>query len=116
MTDPTQTPEYRENLAQIAEALMEETARHCPGYHPNNCPSEIVADLVNERDDTRKVLLMAASQHQGGHSGTGGAIADLFGIPYPLTMEGLEAKAIELKFDPKELWPWLAPMRAGKAS
>lgn len=56
MTDSTQTPEYRENLAQIAEALMETTARNCPGWSPMDCPSEIVVDLVNERDELKAEL------------------------------------------------------------
>lgn len=53
MTDQTRAPEYRENLAQIAEALMDTTSRNCPGWHPMDCPSEIVVDLVNERDELK---------------------------------------------------------------
>lgn len=55
--DCTCSPEYRENLAQIAEALMESTAQNCPGWHPADCPSEIVVDLVNERDELRTALV-----------------------------------------------------------
>lgn len=78
--------------------------------------SECLRERTEERDLLRKTLLMVASGHQGGHSASGGAIADLFDIPFPLTMPSLEAKAVELKLDPNELWPWLAPMRAGKTS
>lgn len=72
--------------------------------------------MVDEIVRLRKVLLMVASGHQGGHSASGGAIADLFGIPFPLTMPDLEIAAKKHGFDPNDLWPWLAPMRAGKTS
>ena len=88
-------PELDEEIAALTECLRERT---------------------EDRDRLRKVLLMVASGHQGGHSASGGAIADLFGIPFPLTMPNLEIAAKKHGFDPNELWPWLAPMRAGKTS
>lgn len=69
----------------------------------------------HEIKSLQKALFIAASQHQGGHSATGGAIAGALGIPFPVTMPNLEKRAKQLGFDPKELWPWLAPMRALKA-
>jgi hypothetical protein len=64
----------------------------------------------------RKALYLEASHRQGGHSKRGGEIADELGIPFPLTMPNLEKSAKRDGFDPNELWPWLAPMRAGRTS
>jgi hypothetical protein len=64
----------------------------------------------------RKVLFMAASQFQGGHSAVGGEIAAVLGISFPISMEKLERKAKSEGLDPNELWPWLAPMRARKTA
>jgi hypothetical protein len=64
----------------------------------------------------RRALYLEASHKQGGHSKRGGEIADELGIPFPLNMTNLEKAAKRDGFDPNELWPWLAPMRAGKTS
>lgn len=61
-----------------------------------------------------RVILMAAASCQGGHSEVGGMIAEMFDIPFPLTMENLETAAIKEGFDPKELWPWLFKFRADR--
>ncbi len=53
----------------------------------------------------RLILLMAPS-FQGGHSKTGGEVADFLGIPFPIRMEHLGKAAIDRGFDPAELWPW----------
>lgn len=63
----------------------------------------------------RIVLFKAASQFQGGHSAVGGEIADVLGIPFPISMRNLEKKAKSEGLDPNDLWPWLAPMRRQKA-
>ena len=60
-------------------------------------------------DDAREwmeAILMAAPSHQGGHSETGQRFADIIGTEFPLTMDGLIKRAVEMKFDPVELWPW----------
>ena len=59
----------------------------------------------------REALFMAASSHQGGHSNVGVAIADALGVPFPITVPALEAKAKAEGFDTKALWPWLYEMR-----
>lgn len=64
----------------------------------------------------RRALFLEAPQRQGGHSSRGGEIADELGIPFPITMANLEKRARAEGADPNELWPWLAPMRAGKTS
>lgn len=62
----------------------------------------------------KRVLLMAAASHQGGHSEVGAAIAAVLEIPFPVTMEALEKAATDEGFEPAELWPWLYKMRAGR--
>jgi len=54
-----------------------------------------------------RALLIAAPSHQGGHSGTGDAIAEALEVPFPLTMPSLRAAAIDSGFEPYDLWPWL---------
>ena len=61
--------------------------------------------------EAERLLLIAASHCQGGHSSTGADIANLFHIPFPLRMEGLEKVATDKGYDPKELWPWLHKQR-----
>ena len=60
-----------------------------------------------EAEAVRLVLAMAPS-FQGGHSKIGGEVADLLGIPFPLTMQNLAQKARALGFEPVDLWPWSA--------
>lgn len=66
--------------------------------------------MDNARTTLRLMITMATS-YQGGHSKTGGEVADLLGIPFPLTMTNLSKAARERGFDPDELWPWLAKMK-----
>jgi transposase-like protein len=63
-----------------------------------------------ERAYLRLVLLMAPS-FQGGHSKTGGEVADLLGIPFPLDIKNLSRVARENGFNPDELWPWRTQMK-----
>lgn len=66
------------------------------------------------RSETRqlqKALLMAAGHCQGGHSDAGMEISVALGIAFPLTMEALEIRAVELGFEPRGLWPWLFRIR-----
>ena len=66
-------------------------------------------------DDAREwmeAIMMAAASHQGGHSEVGARFAEIIGTEFPLRMEGLTARAIEMKFDPAKLWPWLNKQRA----
>jgi hypothetical protein len=59
-----------------------------------------------ERSELRTALFMCACHCQGGHSQAGMAAAEVLGVPFPLQMESLRAKAIEEGLDPKILWPW----------
>lgn len=68
-----------------------------------------------EREAVRLVLVMAPS-FQGGHSKTGGEVADMLGIPFPLTLPNLAKKARALGFDPDNLWPWWKKMREDRAA
>lgn len=56
--------------------------------------------------ELRLILAMAPS-FQGGHSKTGGEVADYLGIPFPLSMTNLKRKARECGLKPYDLWPWL---------
>jgi hypothetical protein len=56
--------------------------------------------------------LIEAPSKQGGHSKRGDELAKFIGIPFPVDMKNLEARAIELGFDPAELWPWYVKMKA----
>lgn len=62
----------------------------------------------------RRVLFMCAPSFQGGHSATGEELSVVLGVPFPIDMKSLEAKAKSEGFDIDDLWPWLAGMRAGK--
>lgn len=68
-----------------------------------------------EAEMTRLILMMAGS-FQGGHSRTGGEVADFLGIPFPLTMKSLEKAAKARGLDAADLWPWLIEMRAKRAT
>lgn len=61
--------------------------------------------------DYPKLALMAAAHCQGGHSHAGDQIASAFGIPFPLTMDGLALAAIRLGYKPSDVWPWLKDLR-----
>lgn len=77
---------------------------------------ETILQNAEHEADTYRALFIEASHRQGGHSARGGEIADKLGVPFPLTMPNLEKRAKEMGFNPAELWPWLAPIRAGKTS
>jgi len=66
-----------------------------------------------EKEEQRKLFVRAA-YCQGGHSIEGMKIAEQLGVDFPLQMLKLERRAIELDFDPKHLWPWMARIRAMK--
>jgi len=66
-----------------------------------------------EKEEQRKLFVRAASC-QGRHSIEGMKIAEQLGVDFPLRMPKLERRAIELDFDPKHLWPWMARIRAMK--
>lgn len=61
-------------------------------------------------DLCERALLMCAPSHQGGHSGTGAAIAEALDVPFPLTVPSLREAAIARGFMPYDLWPWLEKM------
>lgn len=64
----------------------------------------------------REALYMAAPSHQGGHSGTGSAIAEALGVPFPLNVYDLERAAKSEGYDPATLWPWLMESRKRAAA
>lgn len=64
----------------------------------------------------RVALFMCAASCQGGHSSAGSAAADALGIPFPITMDALEAQATLEGLDPRVLWPWLFRMRQAPAA
>lgn len=43
----------RDDMENIGRALMDTIARNMPGYSWNDCPSEVVVDLINQRDEAR---------------------------------------------------------------
>lgn len=67
--------------------------------------------MSNEKQD----LLIRAAYCQGGHSAEGLHISEALDVKFPLRMPALERRAIELGFEPKELWPWLFRMREKEA-
>lgn len=58
-----------------------------------------------------RLILEMAPSFQGGHSKTGGDVAELLGIPFPLRMHNLAKAARARGFDPDQLWPWWKKMR-----
>mgnify|MGYP003388709709 CR=1 FL=1 len=63
-------------------------------------------DMPGEIRQLRRALYMSAASCQGGNSGAGRVIAETFGVPFPIKMKDLLAKAKTEGFDPVELWPW----------
>lgn len=43
----------REDMENIGRAFMESLHRNMPDYSWSECPSEVIVDLINERDDAR---------------------------------------------------------------
>lgn len=74
--------------------------------------TETVAEIMTYRE----ALFRAAPSHQGGHSASGGAIADALGATFPLQVYELEAMAKDERMAPAALWPWLMEMRAKQRS
>jgi len=54
-------------------------------------------------------IMRMAPHFQGGHSTIGQEVADIVGTGFPIHMDGLRKRALEMKMDPAELWPWLPP-------
>lgn len=54
-----------------------------------------------------RAILAAAGHCQGGHSDAGASIANLLGVPFPLTMPDLIACARANNENPALIWPWL---------
>ncbi|BAU77442.1 hypothetical protein [Metapseudomonas furukawaii] len=49
-----------EDMAAVGRALMQAIAQHAPpGWHPADCPSEIVADLAGQLTEAREALGLA---------------------------------------------------------
>lgn len=63
----------------------------------------------DEANDWMKAMLLAAPSCQGRHSNAGRALSEIIGCPFPISMDGLKRRAIEMKYDPSELWPWWKP-------
>ena len=63
-----------------------------------------------------RLILTMAPSFQGGHSKTGAEIAELFGIPFPLTVTSLSKAARERGLAPYDLWPWLKKIEDARAS
>lgn len=55
----------------------------------------------------REALFMCAAHCQGGHSLAGSHAAEALGVPFPIEMPALVAKARGEGVNPAALWPWL---------
>lgn len=60
----------------------------------------------------RRALFVVAASFQSRTSPRGELIAGILGIPFPLRMDALAAKAESEGLDPAELWPWREEFRA----
>lgn len=74
----------------------------------------LAAETVAEIMGYREALFHCAPSHQGGHSGSGGAIADALGVTFPLNVPELEAAAKGEGMHTAVLWPWLYKQRAAE--
>lgn len=72
-------------------------------------------DTVQELERLRDALLMCAASCQGGHSDAGMAASQALGIPFPINMVNLVAKANEWGLNQDALWPWLRDMQARRS-
>lgn len=68
-------------------------------------------DTVHMLECLRDALMMCATHCQGGHSEAGMAASLALDVPFPISMDNLEAKARKWSIDPDHLWPWLRQMR-----
>lgn len=75
-----------------------------------------IAHMGNPASTERVALFMCATHCQGGHSEAGAAAASALGVPFPLTMESLAAKARQEGLDPAVLWPWYSGLLAKRAA
>lgn len=71
---------------------------------------------ATELERLRDSLLMCAASCQGGHSDAGMSASQALGIPFPVSMDGLVAKAKEWGLNPDHLWPWLMEQRRKRNS
>lgn len=65
-------------------------------------------------DPARRALFMCAAHCQGGHSAAGAEVADVLGVPFPIRMTDLIAKARAEGENPAELWTWLITAHQGR--
>lgn len=75
--------------------------------------------LAAENTELRTALFMCAASCQGGHSDAGTAAAAVLGVPFPIRMDDLVKRAVEVGYDPNALWPWFLkrtthPPQSGK--
>jgi hypothetical protein len=103
--------ENLQDMANVGNSLMDaidSVVTHGPlkGWTPADDPAEIVTDLVNLLDKARRALFMCAAHCQGGHSAAGSEASQVLGVPFPITMSEMVAKARADGLNPAELWPW----------
>ncbi len=78
---PTKEEFTDEDMAAVGRATMAAIETHADiGWHPSDCPSEIVGDLRNQRDELRDLLLWVLFHHQGATSPVGQPIRRALGI------------------------------------
>ena len=98
-----------DNSLTIARSIANQLREPICGYNYMPNVEMIASHIIAERKISagyRRVLFMAAAHCQGGHSIAGEEISDTLGVPFPLNMENLKAKAKEEGFNPQDLWPW----------
>ena len=103
------------SFCPICRGMVLQDCKHEPHEFSVSIVHRVSPEASKEILRLRKALYMCAAHCQGGHSGAGGEASEVLGVPFPIRMPQLEAAAIRDGFDPDELWPWLRPMREGRA-